>query len=82
MEVLAWIALFSPTVAVVAIALLGERITRYTAGLLAAGSTLILVHLQRRHLHRLPRAGPGRPLGAHERVGVAHGRDFPSTPPS
>src|SRR5262245_9512516 len=41
MEVFAWIALFSPTVAVVAIALLGERITRYTAGLLAAGSTLV-----------------------------------------
>ena len=41
MAALAWIALFSPAVAVVVIALLGERITRYTAGLLAAGSTLV-----------------------------------------
>ena len=37
---LAWTALFSPAVAVVAIALLGDRIDRYTAGLLASGTTL------------------------------------------
>ena len=40
MDVLAWTALFSPAVAVVAIALLGERIDRHAAGLIAAGSTL------------------------------------------
>ncbi len=40
MEVLAWTALFSPAVAVVAIALLGERIDRYAAGLIASGATL------------------------------------------
>ena len=40
MEVLAWTALFSPAAAVVAIALLGDRIDRYTAGLLASGTTL------------------------------------------
>jgi NADH-quinone oxidoreductase subunit L len=39
MSVLAWTALFSPAVAVVAIALLGERIDRRGAGLLAAGAT-------------------------------------------
>jgi NADH-quinone oxidoreductase subunit L len=39
-DVLAWTALFSPAVAVVAIALLGERIDRHAAGLIAAGSTL------------------------------------------
>jgi NADH-quinone oxidoreductase subunit L len=38
-DVLAWTALFSPAAAVVAIALLGERIDRYTAGLVAAGAT-------------------------------------------
>jgi NADH-quinone oxidoreductase subunit L len=40
MELLAWIALFSPAAAVVAIALLGNRIDRYAAGLLASGATL------------------------------------------
>jgi len=40
MDVLAWTALFSPAAAVVAIALLGNRIDRYTAGLLAGGATL------------------------------------------
>ena len=40
MTALAWTALFSPAVAVVAIALLGDRIDRYTAGLLASGTTL------------------------------------------
>jgi NADH-quinone oxidoreductase subunit L len=39
--VLAWIALFSPAAAVVAIALLGERISRRGAGLLASGATLL-----------------------------------------
>jgi NADH-quinone oxidoreductase subunit L len=39
-DVLAWTALFSPAVAVVAIALLGERIDRFAAGLIAAGATL------------------------------------------
>jgi NADH-quinone oxidoreductase subunit L len=39
-DVLAWTALFSPAAAVVAIALLGERIDRYAAGLIAAGATL------------------------------------------
>ena len=41
MDVLAWMALFSPAVAVVAIGLLGDRIGRYTAGLIAAGATLV-----------------------------------------
>jgi NADH-quinone oxidoreductase subunit L len=40
MDVLAWAALFSPAVAVVAIALLGDRIDRRAAGLLASGATL------------------------------------------
>ncbi len=40
MDVLAWTALFSPAVAVVAITLLGERIDRFAAGLIAAGATL------------------------------------------
>jgi NADH-quinone oxidoreductase subunit L len=40
MEILAWTALFSPAGAVVAIALLGNRIDRYAAGLLASGATL------------------------------------------
>jgi NADH-quinone oxidoreductase subunit L len=40
MELLAWTALFSPAAAVVAIALLGNRIDRYAAGLLASGATL------------------------------------------
>jgi NADH-quinone oxidoreductase subunit L len=39
--VAAWIALFSPAAAVVAIALLGMRITRFQAGLLASGATLV-----------------------------------------
>ncbi|HEU4451132.1 MAG TPA: NADH-quinone oxidoreductase subunit L [Gaiellaceae bacterium] len=39
MAALAWIALFSPAAAVVAIALAGDRISRFAAGLLAAGST-------------------------------------------
>jgi NADH-quinone oxidoreductase subunit L len=37
----AWIALFAPAGAVVAIALLGTRIRRFHAGLLAAGATLV-----------------------------------------
>ena len=41
MAALAWIALCSPALAVVVITILGERITRHTAGLLAAGSTLV-----------------------------------------
>ena len=41
MDVAAWIALFSPAVAVVAIALGGQRISRRTAGLLAAGATFV-----------------------------------------
>jgi NADH-quinone oxidoreductase subunit L len=40
MDVLAWAALFSPAVAVVAIALLGDQIDRRAAGLLASGATL------------------------------------------
>ena len=40
MDVLAWTALFSPAAAVVAIALLGDRIDRHAAGLIAAGATL------------------------------------------
>jgi NADH-quinone oxidoreductase subunit L len=40
-DVLAWAALFSPAVAVVAIALLGDRIDRFAAGLVASGSTLL-----------------------------------------
>ena len=39
MEALAWTALFSPAAAVVAIALAGERIDRFAAGVLAAAST-------------------------------------------
>ena len=39
MTALAWTCLFSPAAAVVAIALAGERISRFTAGLLAAGAT-------------------------------------------
>ncbi len=39
MEALAWTALFSPAVAVVAIALAGDRIGRFAAGVLAAAST-------------------------------------------
>jgi NADH-quinone oxidoreductase subunit L len=41
MDVLAWTALFSPAAAVVAIALLGDRISRYAAGLVASGATLL-----------------------------------------
>jgi NADH-quinone oxidoreductase subunit L len=41
MIVAAWIALFAPAGAVVAIALLGMRINRFQAGLLAAGATLV-----------------------------------------
>ena len=41
MTTAAWIALFSPAGAVLAIALAGERITRRQAGYLAAGSTLV-----------------------------------------
>jgi NADH-quinone oxidoreductase subunit L len=41
MTVAAWIALFSPAAAVVAIALAGMRISRRTAGLVAAGATLV-----------------------------------------
>ncbi len=41
MAVLAWIVLFSPAAAVLAIGLLGDRITRRHAGLLAAGATLV-----------------------------------------
>jgi NADH-quinone oxidoreductase subunit L len=37
----AWICLFAPAAGVVAIALLGERITRFQAGLLASGATLV-----------------------------------------
>jgi NADH-quinone oxidoreductase subunit L len=37
----AWIALFAPAAAVVAIALAGTRITRFQAGLLASGATLV-----------------------------------------
>jgi NADH-quinone oxidoreductase subunit L len=40
-DVAAWIALFSPAVAVGAIALGGQRISRRTAGLLAAGATFV-----------------------------------------
>jgi NADH-quinone oxidoreductase subunit L len=36
-----WIALFAPAAAVVAIALLGMRITRFQAGVLASGATLV-----------------------------------------
>ncbi|MGH3114239.1 MAG: NADH-quinone oxidoreductase subunit L, partial [Gaiellaceae bacterium] len=39
MTALAWICLFSPAAAVVAIALAGERISRFAAGVLAAGAT-------------------------------------------
>ena len=41
MIVAAWIALFAPAGAVVAIAFLGMRISRFQAGLLAAGATLV-----------------------------------------
>jgi NADH-quinone oxidoreductase subunit L len=41
MTTAAWIALFSPAVAVVAIALAGTRVTRTLAGYLAAGSVLV-----------------------------------------
>jgi NADH-quinone oxidoreductase subunit L len=41
MDVLAWTALLAPAAAVVAIALLGERISRRAAGLLASGATLL-----------------------------------------
>ena len=41
MTAAAWIALFSPAVAVLVIALAGTRITRSLAGLLAAGSVLV-----------------------------------------
>jgi NADH-quinone oxidoreductase subunit L len=37
----AWIALFAPAAAVVAIALLGERIRRFHAGLIASGAVLV-----------------------------------------
>jgi NADH-quinone oxidoreductase subunit L len=37
----AWIALFAPAAGVVLIALLGQRISRFHAGLVAAGSTLV-----------------------------------------
>jgi len=37
--VLAWTALFAPAAAVVAIGLLGDRVDRYGAGLIAAGAT-------------------------------------------
>jgi NADH-quinone oxidoreductase subunit L len=41
MAALAWIVLFSPAAAVVAIALLDQRISRRAAGLLASGATLV-----------------------------------------
>jgi NADH-quinone oxidoreductase subunit L len=41
MTTAAWIALFSPAAAVIAIALAGTRITRTVAGYLAAGSVLV-----------------------------------------
>ena len=37
----AWICLFSPAAAVVVIALLGDRISRFHAGLVASGATLV-----------------------------------------
>jgi NADH-quinone oxidoreductase subunit L len=37
----AWIALFSPAVGVVLIALLGQRISRFRAGVVASGATLV-----------------------------------------
>jgi NADH-quinone oxidoreductase subunit L len=37
----AWICLFSPAAGVVAIALLGDRISRFHAGLIASGATLV-----------------------------------------
>jgi NADH-quinone oxidoreductase subunit L len=40
-DVLAWTALFSPAVAVVGIGLLGDRISRRGAGLVASGATLV-----------------------------------------
>jgi NADH-quinone oxidoreductase subunit L len=40
-DVLAWTALFSPAAAVLAIALLGDRISRSAAGLIASGGTLL-----------------------------------------
>jgi NADH-quinone oxidoreductase subunit L len=40
-DVLAWTALFSPAAAVLAIALLGDRISRSAAGLIASGATLL-----------------------------------------
>ena len=39
MEILAWTALFAPAAAVVALALLGDRIDRFGAGVVAAGAT-------------------------------------------
>jgi NADH-quinone oxidoreductase subunit L len=56
MNVLAWTALFSPAVAVVAIALLGERIDRRSAGLLARGDVPLRLHP--RDLLRAARAEP------------------------
>ncbi len=41
MSALAWTALFSPAAGVVAIALLGERVSRRGAGLIASGTTLL-----------------------------------------
>jgi NADH-quinone oxidoreductase subunit L len=38
-EILAWTALFAPAAAVVALALLGDRIDRFGAGVVAAGAT-------------------------------------------
>ena len=38
MDVLAWTALFAPAVAVVVIALMGERITRFGAGVIATAA--------------------------------------------
>jgi NADH-quinone oxidoreductase subunit L len=41
MDVLAWIALFSPAVGVVVLGLAGNRIGRFAAGLVASGATLV-----------------------------------------
>ena len=41
MIVAAWIALFAPAAGVVLIALAGERVSRFHAGLIASGSTLV-----------------------------------------
>ena len=60
----AWIALFAPAAAVVAIALAGTGITRSVAGFLAAGSALGRYVRDHRGCEITPVGGSDRPQDA------------------